>query len=61
MNEFSQILTGAGPYMGAAAFMAMIQLAVIAKISNRIARTSLLCASVAFQMLVLGIGIFNGG
>lgn len=32
---FSELTTGAGPYMGAAAFMALIQLLVIKQVSDK--------------------------
>ncbi len=57
---FSELTTGAGPYMGAAAFMALIQLLVIKQVSDKRWRTALLVASVFFQMLALGFGLFRG-
>ena len=58
---FAELTTGAGPYMGAAAFMGLVQLAVIRQISDRKWRTVALVATVCFQMLALGLGLFAGG
>jgi len=58
LEDLSGILDGAGPYMGAAIFMGFVQLAVIGKIQVKEWRIPLTVASVLFQMLALGAGMF---
>jgi len=58
MEEFFlSLITGTGPFMGAAAFMAGVQYFIIKRIHEKDLRISLMRWSVFFQMAALFAGM----
>ena len=54
---WENLIAGSGPYMGGAAFVALLQVVVIRQINDKSVRQPLLFITIIFQLLALAAGM----